>query len=251
MELSLRSGSPATLGATPREDGTNFAVATSAADGVELCLFDEGGEEHRLLLRDYDGGVWHGFVPGVRAGARYGLRATGPYDPCRGVRCNPAKLLLDPYARATSGELRYGAELLGYDLDDPDRWSSLDSAGATLRSVVVDTAFHWSDHAARPRLDDADAVLYELHVKGFTMTHPGVPPRLRGTYAGLGHKAVIDYLVELGVTAVELLPVHQYVPEPFLVERGLTNYWGYNTICFFAPHRAYSAPRERACSAAR
>jgi glycogen operon protein len=232
-------GSPFPLGATPGPDGTNFAVA-SAADGVLLCLFDADGNETRIPLPERDGEVWHGFVPDVGTGQAYGYRATGPYDPRRGLRCNPAKLLLDPYARAIHGEVRPGPEVLGYAADDPEVASELDSAGHVPRSLVTDTAFTWTDWP-RPRHLVADTIVYEVHVKGFTAAHPDVPPRLRGTYAGLAHEAAVGHLVDLGVTAVELLPVHHSVPEAALVGRGLTNYWGYNTIGFFAPHAAYSA----------
>ncbi len=240
MVYKVRPGSPFPLGATPCGDGTNFAVTASHADGLLLCLLDEHGAESRIALSERDDGVWHGFVSGVGAGQEYGYRATGPYSPRSGIRCNPAKLLLDPYARATRGVVCYGTALLGHDPDEPDRASEEDSGRQVPRCIVVDPAFPWTDHA-RPRHDDADSVLYELHVKGFTMTHPGVPAALRGTYAGLAHEAAIGHLLELGVTAVELLPVHQHVPESFLLERGLTNYWGYNTIGFFAPHDGYSA----------
>ena len=232
-------GSPSPLGATPGPDGTNFAVA-SAADGVLLCLFDADGNETRIPLPERDGEVWHGFVPGVGPGQAYGYRATGPYDPRRGLRCNPAKLLLDPYARAIHGEVRPGPEVLGYAADDPEVPSELDSAGQVPRSLVTDTAFGWTDRP-RPSHSLTDTIVYEVHVKGFTAAHPGVPPELRGTYAGLAQDAAVGHLVDLGVTTVELLPVHQSVPEAALVDRGQTNYWGYNTIGFFAPHAAYSA----------
>jgi isoamylase len=239
-------GSQFPLGATPREGGTNFAVASGVADGIRLCLFDDHGRETQVPLEEYDAGVWHGFVPGVGPGHLYGYRATGPYDPGRGVRCNPAKLLLDPYARATTGSVRFGPEVLGYAAADSDAPSALDSAGHVPRSLVVDPAFQWSNsrHLSHRY---ADTVIYEVHIKGFTMRHPGVPPELRGTYAGMGHEAAISYLVELGVTALELLPVHQNVPESFLVDRGLTNYWGYNTIAYFAPHDGYSAQVRAGC----
>ena len=228
------------LGATVLADGVNFAVASSVADGIDLCLFDERGVETRLALVDYDAGVWHGFVPGVGPGQIYGYRALGPYEPRRGVRCNPAKLLLDPYARATTGQVHFGPEVFGHDVDDPSRPSDLDSAAHVPRSIVVDPAFDWDD-GGRPSRRYGDSVIYEVHVKGFTMAHPDVPAELRGTYAGLGHEAAIAHLVDLGVTAVELLPVHQNVAESFLAAKGLTNYWGYNTIGFFAPHDGYSA----------
>jgi isoamylase len=228
------------LGATVRDGGTNFAIASGMADGMLLCLFDEEGAETRIPMPDRDGGVWHAFVPGVGAGQAYGYRATGPYDPGRGARCNPAKLLLDPYALATASEVRFGPEVLGHLPDDPDTPSTLDSAAHVPRSLVVDTAYEWTTEPLAFRRY-ADTVIYEVHVKGFTAAHPGVPPELRGTYAGLGHHEAIAHLLDLGVTAVELLPVHQHVPESFLPDRGLTNYWGYNTIGYFAPHAGYSA----------
>jgi isoamylase len=238
--LHALPGSQFPLGATPVAGGTNFAVASGIADAVTLSLFDDAGRETQIPLRDYDAGVWHGFVPGVGPGQAYGYRVTGPYDPARGLRCNPAKLLLDPYARTISGEVAFGPEVLGYAVDDPATPSSLDSAGHMPRSLVTDPAFQWTD-AAQVRRRYSDTIVYELHVKGFTMRHPGVPEELRGTYAGLAHESVIGYLTDLGVTAVELLPVHQNVPEAFLPARGLTNYWGYNTIGYFAPHNGYSA----------
>ena len=232
------------LGATPDEQlgkaGTNFSIASSVAEGVTLCLFDENGAETQIPLRDNDGDVWHAFVPGVGPGQAYGYRVSGPWNPSQGLRCNPAKLLLDPYARAISGTVSFGPEVYGHDLNNPDAPSALDSSGRVQRSMIVDSAFDWQD-GDRPWYRYADTVIYEMHVKGFTMLHPGIPPQLRGTYAGLGHEAAIAHLKDLGVTTVELLPVHQNVPESFLLDRGLTNYWGYNTIGFFAPHNGYSA----------
>ena len=233
-------GTPFPLGATARRDGTNFAVASSVADRVDLCLFDETGAEDRVSLRDFDAGVWHGFVPGVGAGQRYGYRVTGPYDPARGLRCNPAKLLLDPYAKALAGTVTPGPEILAYAAPDSDAPSAADSAAKVPRSLVTSEEFDWTDDD-RPAHRYQDTIIYEAHVKGLTMRHPDVPPPLRGSYAGLAHEAVVGHLLDLGVTTVELLPVHESVPESFLVERGLTNYWGYNTIGYFAPHQAYSA----------
>jgi isoamylase len=237
-------GLPFPLGATPGKRlgiaGTNFAIASSVASAVTLCLFDQAGAETPIPLRDNDADVWHAFVPGVGPGQSYGYRVDGPWDPAQGLRCNPAKLLLDPYARAISGSVSFGPEVLGQDAADPGKPSMLDSAGHVQRSLVVDPQFRWQDDQ-RPWHRYADTVLYEMHVKGFTMRHPDIPPELRGTYAGLGHQAAIAHLLDLGVTTVELLPVHQNVPEAFLVARGLTNYWGYNTIGFFAPHNGYSA----------
>jgi len=237
-------GSPFPLGATPGEQfgvaGTNFAIASSVADGVTLCLFDAAGAETQIPLRDNDADVWHAFVPGAGPGQAYGYRVSGPWDPARGLRCNPAKLLLDPYAKAISGSVLFGPEVLGQDEADPSRPSGLDSSAHVPRSLVTGSEFGWTD-GKRPWYRYSDSVIYEIHVKGFTMRHPGIPPELRGTYAGLGHEAAIAYLTGLGVTTVELLPVHQNVPEAFLVGRGLTNYWGYNTIGYFAPHNGYSA----------
>jgi isoamylase len=237
---AIRPGLWFPLGATIGDGGTNFAVASGIADGMLLCLFDEHGAETRIPLPDRDGDVWHGFVPGVGAGQAYGYRATGPYAPGRGARCNPAKLLVDPYAKAIAGEVRFGSEVLGHALDDPDRPNTLDSADHVPRGLVVDTDHAWITEPVPPRRY-ADTIIYEVHVKGFTAAHPDVPPELRGTFAGLGHEAAIAHLLHLGVTAVELLPVHHHAPEAFLPDRGLTNYWGYNTIGYFAPHAGYSA----------
>jgi isoamylase len=237
-------GFPFVLGATPGEHvgvaGTNFALASSVATGVTLCLFDAAGTETQVPLTDTDADIWYGFVPGIGPGQAYGYRVDGPWDPGQGLRCNPAKLLLDPYARAVAGTVAFGPEVLGQDAADPSKPSTLDSAGHVPRSLVVDPAFSWQD-GNRPWYRYADTVLYEVHVKGFTMAHPDIPPQLRGTYAGLGHQAATGYLKDLGVTTVELLPVHQNVPEAFLVGEGLTNYWGYNTIGYLAPHNGYSA----------
>jgi isoamylase len=236
-------GRPFPLGATPVDGGTNVAVASEIAEGVELCLLD-GGEERRVDLLEYDAGVWHGFVPGMRPGDRYGFRVHGPYDPARGLRCNPAKLLLDPYAKAIEGHLTWDQRIFGHAFDrGPDAADGRDlsdSAPAMPHSVVVDPAFDWGGDAA-PGTSYADTVLYEVHVKGFTATHPDVPPELRGTYAGLAHPAAVGHLRRLGVTAVELLPVHQHVTNGALRDKELTNYWGYDTIGFFAPHAGYSA----------
>ena len=237
-------GSPFPLGATPGEHlgiaGTNFAICSSVASSVTLCLFDAAGAETQIPVLDDDADVWHAFVPGIGPGQSYGYRVGGPWDPARGLRCNPAKLLLDPYAKAVAGTVTFGPEVLGQDETDPGQPSRLDSAGHVPRSLVTDPDFAWQDDK-RPWHRYADTVLYEVHVKGFTMRHPDIPAALRGTYAGLGHQAAIGHLTGLGVTTVELLPVHQNVPESFLAGRGLTNYWGYNTIGFFAPNHGYSA----------
>jgi glycogen operon protein len=229
------------LGATVHDGGTNFAVASEVAAGLTLCLFDQSGKETQVPMLDFDAGVWHTFVPGVEAGQAYGFRAQGPYDPAQGIRCNPAKLLLDPYAKAVSGTVANNPDVLGYVGGNPDTPSAADSAADVPRSLVVDPSALPAHGPGPLRRPYADTVVYEVHVKGFTMQHPDVPPALRGTYAGLGHEAATGYLKDLGVTAVELLPVHEFVPEGFLTGRGLTNYWGYNTIGFFAPSQKYSA----------
>ena len=227
------------LGATSTGAGTNFAVSAEGAERVDLCLFDSQGQETKLPLPEYDGGVWHGFVPGVGPGQAYGFRVTGPYQPAAGFRFNPHKLLLDPYARAVHGIVHFTPALHGYADDGIDQPSGLDSAPYVPRSLVVDSAYKWRH--LRPQHRYADTVIYEVHVKGFTMRHPGVPEELRGTFAGMAHQAALSYLVDLGVTAIELLPIHASVPEQFLVDRGLTNYWGYNSIGYFAPHEPYSS----------
>jgi isoamylase len=235
-------GDPYVLGSTVREDGAgvNFSVSSTVAEAVTVCLFDDTGAEERVRLDDYDAGVWNGFIPGLGPGQAYGYRVEGPWDPEAGLRCNPLKLLLDPYARAFRGEVRYGPEVLGHDVDNPDKPSRLDSAGFVPLSLVVGSGYDWADDAL-PHHPYADTVLYEVHVKGFTARHPDIPPTLRGTYAGMAHEAATTYLKDLGVTSVELLPIHQFVPVEFLTERGLSNYWGYNSIGFFAPHARYSA----------
>ncbi len=238
MSHTIFPGRSAPLGATTDAHGTNFAVS-SGGERVTLCLFDAEDTEERLVLPERDGDVWHGFVPGVGPGQLYGLRVSGPYEPARGLRYNPAKLLLDPYARAIEGRVRFGPELLGHATGNPSAPSPLDSAAHMPRGVVLESAPALT--AFRPQHPLADTIVYEVHVRGFTAAHPGVPPELRGTYAGLAHDASLEHLIRLGVTAVELLPVHHYVPEEFLMARGLTNYWGYNTLGFFAPHAGYSA----------
>ena len=237
---AARPGRPYPLGATVTRGGTNFAVASEVAHGITLCLLGAGGDETQIPLVDYDAGVWHAFVPGVGHGQAYGYRAAGPYDPAHGIRCNEAKLLLDPYARAVAGEMTNGPAVLGYSDGDANIPSNLDSATDVPHSLVVDGAHPWHDSGPLRR-PYADTIIYETHVKGFTMKHPEVPEELRGTYAGLGHEAATGYLTDLGITAVELLPVHEFVPEGLLTDRGLTNYWGYNTIGFFAPSHRYSA----------
>jgi glycogen debranching enzyme GlgX len=234
------------LGATWSAESTNFAVSAPEATAVWVCLFDESGTETRFQLTEHSLGIWHGAIPGVAPGTCYGYRADGPWHPSQGLRFNPNKLLLDPYGRAVSGSVVPGPEIYAHDLDHPESPSTLDSAPSMSRSVVVHDEFDWGPDGDPPQLRRwRDSVIYELHVKGFTELHQEIPEELRGSYAGLGSPEVIRYLTELGITAVELLPIHQFVPEPRLAEHGLTNYWGYNSIGFFAPHGAYSASGDR------
>ena len=240
------SGHP--LGSVYDGAGTNFAVFSEVADRVELCLFDEGGAEDRVRLEEVDAFVHHAYLPGVSPGQRYGFRVYGPYNPAAGHRCNPAKLLLDPYARAIEGEVTWNEALFSYRFGKSGSRNTADSAPYTMRSVVVNPYFDWDGGAGnerRPRTPYHESVIYEAHVKGLTMMHPDVPEELRGTYAALGHPVIIEHLRSLGVTAVELMPVHQFVHDGHLVDSGLRNYWGYNTIGFFAPHNGYSAGGQR------
>ncbi|MFG3284471.1 glycogen debranching protein GlgX [Streptomyces sp. NPDC048111] len=237
-------GRPYPLGAVHDGAGTNFALFSEVAERVELCLFDDAGDERRLPLTDADGSVWHAYVPGVGPGQRYGYRVHGPYRPSEGLRCDPAKLLLDPYATAVDGQLDGDPSLLTTDPEHPDTPNGLDSAGHGMFGVVTDRSFDWEGDR-RPAHPYHESVIYEAHVRGLTMRHPSVPDELRGTYAGLAHPEVIDHLKELGVTAVELMPVHQFTQDGFLVSRGLSNYWGYNTIGFFAPHNGFSSGGTR------
>ncbi|MEU9981610.1 glycogen debranching protein GlgX [Streptomyces sp. NPDC050856] len=232
------------LGATYDGAGTNFAVFSEAADRIELCLLHDDGSETAVELRETDAFVRHAYLPGVMPGQRYGFRVHGPYAPEHGQRCNSAKLLLDPYARAVAGAVDWGEAVYGYHFGRPDSRNDLDSAPHTMASVVVNPYFDWGDDRP-PRTDYHRTVIYEAHVKGLTMLHPALPEELRGTYAGLAHPAVIEHLTELGVTALELMPVHQFVNDHRLADAGLANYWGYNTIGFFAPHNAYASWGDR------
>ncbi len=242
--MSVWPGHNYPLGATWSPESTNFAVYAPAATSLWVCLFDEDGLEERHLLTEHSLGIWHGALPGITTGTRYGYRADGPWDPAKGHRFNAAKLLLDPYGRAVSGQLSVDDSIFGYALDAPETIGRLDSAASMPRSVVVHDDFDWGDDTPMFRRW-RDTVIYEMHVKGMTALHDRVPEELRGTYAGLATPAVIDYLCDLGVTAVELLPIHQFFSEPALAQRGLTNYWGYNSLCFFAPHNAYAAAGDR------
>ncbi|MEU6257101.1 glycogen debranching protein GlgX [Streptomyces sp. NPDC047043] len=239
--MPVWSGHPYPLGASYDGKGTNFALFSEVAERVELVLVDDGGGERSVPVTEVDGFVWHCHLPDVGPGQRYGYRVHGPWQPELGHRCNPAKLLLDPYTRAVDGQVDNHASLFERAADGRSRY---DSAGHTMLGVVTDPAFDWGEDSP-PRRPYADSVIYEAHVRGLTRTHPDVPAELRGTYAGLAHPAVIEHLTALGVTAVELMPVHQYVQDGVLQSRGLSNYWGYNTIGFFAPHNAYAAHGTR------
>jgi isoamylase len=241
--MQIWPGAAYPLGATWDGSGTNFALFSEVADRVQLCLFDADDTETRLDLTEVDGFVWHCYLPSVGPGQRYAYRVCGPYEPKQGHRCNPAKLLLDPYGKAVEGNVRWDPALFDYQLGKPAQRNDADSAPFMPRNVVINPYFDWTGER-QPRTPYHQTVIYEAHVRGLTMRHPQVPPELRGTYSGLASPPVIDHLTKLGITAIELMPVHQSVPEHELAERGLTNYWGYNTIGFFAPHNVYSSSAE-------
>ena len=243
--MEIWPGKPYPLGATYDGTGVNFAIFSEVAERIELCLIGERGKETRVTLPEVDGFVWHGFLPGVQPGQRYGYRVHGPYEPSQGTRCNPAKLLIDPYAKAVDGEMRGDPSLFGYNMDDPDGGlddiaNTEDSLGKTLTSVVINPFFDWGQDR-QPQHEYHDTIIYEAHVKGLTKLLDDVPEDIRGTYAGIGHPATIEHLTKLGITAIELMPVHQFVQDFSLLDQGLRNYWGYNTIGFFAPHNEYAA----------
>ncbi|MFH7326641.1 glycogen debranching protein GlgX [Desulfurivibrio sp. C05AmB] len=242
-DLDIWPGKPYPLGAFFDGEGTNFSLFSSVAERVELCLLDGQGRETRLNLREVTAYCWHGYLAGVRPGQRYGFRVHGPWAPEQGLRCNPAKLLLDPYAKAVSGQVQWNEAVYPYHFGEPDRLNEQDSAPFVPCSVVIEPGFDWGDDR-RPDTPWHQSIIYELHVKGFTRNHPDIPPELRGTYAGLAHPAAIDYLKELGITAVELMPVHQFIHYAHLVEKQLRNYWGYSTIAYFAPHNEYAVASE-------
>jgi len=247
MSLQMKEGSPNPRGATWDGSGTNFAVFSAHATRVEVCIFNDAGDREvdRWELPEYTNQIWHGYIPGIRPGTRYGIRVHGPYEPEAGHRFNSNKLLLDPYACAHIGEIKWDPSLFGYQMEtgDDTTFDERDSAPFMPKCIVVDPEFDWHGQVrlARYRVPFDDTILYEMHVKGFTKLHPGVPPALQGTYAGLGHPEVIKYIKALGVTTVELLPIHTFVNDNHLLEQGLTNYWGYNTIGFFAPDPRYAA----------
>ena len=237
-------GVPHPLGVTYDGDGVNVALYSESATTVEFCVFDDDGRERRFELPDHTAHVHHGYVAGIEPGQRYGFRVHGPWNPHQGERANPAKLLIDPYALAIEGDVTAGDALLGYDLDDPMQPDDVDSAPLMPKCIVVDRSFDWGDDVP-PNTPFHQSVIYEAHVRGLSMTHPGVPNELRGSYAGMSHPAILDHLVTLGVTAVELMPVHHFLTEGFLSARGFRNYWGYSTIGFMAPHSAYAATGQR------
>jgi glycogen operon protein len=228
------------LGATFDGSGTNFALFSEIAEKVELCLFKYDGTETRVELIEVDAYVWHAYLPQVQPGQRYGYRVHGPYDPKSGLRCNPNKLLLDPYAKATCGDIDWEPALFSYNFGDPLSRNDEDSAPHMMLGVVINPFFDWAGDR-HPRVPYNETIVYEAHVKGLTELHPDVPEEQRGSYAGIAHPAIVEHLQKLGATAIELMPVHQFVQDNTLLERGLRNYWGYNTIGFFAPQNSYSS----------
>jgi len=235
------------LGASYDGAGVNFALFSQVAQKVELCLFDEDDHETRIEMTEQNSYVWHNYLPGIQPGQRYGYRVYGPYDPNQGLRCNPNKLLLDPYAKAIEGNIDGDESLYSYWFKSPDdvtAMNTLDSAPHTMKAAVINPYFDWGNDQ-HPHISYHDSVIYEAHVRGMTNLNREVPPEIRGTYAGLAYPTVIEYLKKLGVTAIELMPIHQFVNDSFLQEKGLSNYWGYNTIGFFAPHNAYSSSGQR------
>ncbi|MBC7403982.1 MAG: glycogen debranching protein GlgX [Microbacteriaceae bacterium] len=237
-------GSAYPLGATFDGSGTNFALFSEVAEKIELCLFDDDGIETRVELLEIDAYVWHGYLPQVQPGQRYGYRVYGEYNPESGRRCNPNKLLLDPYAKATCGDFDWDPSLFAYNFGDPLSRNDEDSASHTMMGIVINPFFDWAGDR-HPRIPYNDTVIYEAHVKGLTQLHPDIPAERRGTYSGLSHPAVIEHLQKLGITTLELMPVHQFVQDSTLLDKGLRNYWGYNTIGFFAPQNSYASAGDR------
>ncbi len=238
--LETWPGSAYPLGATFDGTGTNFAIFSEIAERIELCLFDDRGTETKIPLREMDAFVWHAYLPHIQPGQRYGYRVHGPYNPSQGLRCNPNKLLLDPYAKAVTGQIDWDPSLFSYKMGEPDSYNDADSAQHMMHGVVINPFFDWAGDRM-PKIPYHRSVIYEAHVKGLTMLHPDVPEYQRGTYAGIAHPSVIAHLQKLGITAIELMPVHQFVQDSTLIDKGLSNYWGYNTIGFFAPHNQYTS----------
>jgi isoamylase len=242
--MEVWPGAPYPLGATYDGAGTNFAVFSDVATSVELCLFGSRGAETRIHITEQDALVWHAYLPRVSPGQRYGYRVHGPYEPQHGHRCDPSKLLMDPYAKALEGAIDWAQACFSYDFGDPSRRNTTDSAPHTMKSVVINPFFDWQEDRS-PRRQYHETVIYEAHVKGMSQLHPNIPEEIRGSYAAIAHPAMIEHLTSLGITAIELMPVHQFVNDSGLVDQGLSNYWGYNTIGFFAPHNAYSSSGQR------
>ncbi|HET6347246.1 MAG TPA: glycogen debranching protein GlgX, partial [Myxococcota bacterium] len=243
--MKIWPGAPYPLGATFDGMGTNFALFSEAATRVQVCLFDDSGNETCLDLPETSGFCWHGYLPGVQPGQLYGFRVHGPYDPGQGQRCNPHKLLIDPYARAIDGAMRWDEAAFSYRFEAPDGpRHDADSMPCVPKGVVTHPFFNWGDDR-HPRTPWHQTVIYEMHVKGFTARFPDLPPEARGTYGGVASPQVVEYLTRLGVTAVELLPVHQFLHSHDLQEKGLRNYWGYDSIGYFAPHNEYSGMGTR------
>ena len=229
------------LGSSYDGAGTNFSIFSEIAEGVDLCLFDERGNETKIALPEVTSFCWHGYLPNIGPGQRYGFRVHGPWNPQEGQRCHASKLLLDPYSRAVQGEVKWDQAIFTYSFDNPDGpLNEADSAPFMPKSVVINPYFDWSDDR-HPRTRWHETIIYEVHVKGFSKNLPEIPEELRGTYAALAHPKAIEYFTKLGVTAVELMPVHQFIQDAHVLQRGLRNYWGYNSIAYLAPHNAYSA----------
>jgi len=246
MSQIVYSGKPYPLGSTYDGKGVNFALYAENATGVELCLFNSPNdptESLKIKIKERSHQVWHVYIPELEPGQLYGYRVYGPYEPHNGHRFNPNKLLIDPYAKAISGIIKVNDDLFGYEIGHPDEdlsYSEIDSAPSMAKCVVIDTKFNWENDKS-PNIPYHQSIIYELHVKGFTKLHPDIPEEIRGTYAAIGHPVTINYLKELGITAIELMPVHHFINDRVLTEKGLHNYWGYNSIGFFAPDARYSS----------
>lgn len=248
--MKVWPGNPYPLGAVYDGSGTNFSIFSEAAERIELCLFDEKGNETRIDLPEVTGYCWHGYLPSIEPGHRYGFRIHGPWDPANGQRCNPAKLLLDPYAKAIDGQIRWNEAVFPYRFDKgPEVRCDGDSAPFMPRCVVHQPHFEWNGDR-RLQIPWHETVIYETHVKGLTYRHPDIPLELRGTYAALAHPVIIDYFKQLGITAVELMPIHHFIHDKHLVDQGLRNYWGYNSIGYFAPHSEYASQKRPAAAVA-
>jgi len=241
--VKIWPGTPYPLGATYDGAGTNFSLFSEAAERVELCLFDDDGKETCVDLAEMTALCWHGYLPNVGPGQRYGFRVHGPWDPSHGSRCNPSKLLLDPYGKAVDGQVQWHEAVFDHYFNDENAKNELDSAPYMPKSIVINPWYDWGNDRL-PRTPWHQTVIYEVHVKGFTKRHPDIPEEMRGTYAGLAHPAAIRHLKMLGVTAVELLPVHQFIQDSLLLDRGLRNYWGYNSIGYLAAHNEYSSVQQ-------